>query len=150
MSREYYDFDSNKIFYDCKIQLWNNRSALDATRNGTSTSSRAKYTLSDQVNFAGETATNENVKKLLTIDVHAQCLGNHFKLYLFHLNKDTRNVALVIAKILKEERTLLITREQVTEFIPRFQNFMDSLNYVAPAYKNLSKLDCQGKSLINF
>jgi len=131
MSGEYYDYESNKIYKDSKIQLWNNKSALDATRSGISTTSRAKYTLSDQVNFAGETATNKKVRELLNVDVHAQCL-------------DTKNVALVIAKILKEEGSLLSTREQVNEFIPRFQNFMDSLNYVAPAYKNLSKLDCQG------
>ena len=149
MSREYYyDHEPNKIFKDSKIQLMNNASTLAAVRDGTSPSRRNKYTLDDQVNFAGETATNRNVRQLLNTEVRAQCIGNNRKKNINLLNKDTKNIAMLIARILKEEQTLLSTRQQVTEFIPRFQNFMDSLNYVAPAYKNLSKLDCQGINLI--
>ena len=55
-----------------------------------------------------------------------------------------------MGKILKEEKTYLSTRDEIEKFKPRFQNFMDSLNYLAPAYKNISKLDCEGKLVKKF
>ena len=80
MSREfYYDQESTKIYKDSKIQLMNSGSALAAVRSGTSSSSRGKYTLDDQVNFAGEMATNRNVRHLLNTDVRAQCTGKNRK-----------------------------------------------------------------------
>jgi hypothetical protein len=80
MSREFhYDQASTKIYKDSKIQLLNNGSALAAVHAGTSPSSRGKYTLDDQVNFAGESATNRNVKQLLNMEVRAQCIGNNPK-----------------------------------------------------------------------
>merc|ERR1711980_33108 len=110
-------FEVNKILKDSKIQLWNSRSALSASRNGTSTQDRDKFTLHDQLNLEGQIATNGTVKNVLRSDVYSQCF-------------DTSHVMKVMGKILKEEKSYLSTRDEIEKFKPRFQNFMDSLNYL--------------------
>jgi len=125
----------NKSLRDAKVQIWNSSSAISSSREGNQPSARVKYTLRDGDLYLGnEIATVENVKQMFESDIFLQC-------------QDAAVLAKIIGKVLKEEKTFLGTEAQVRDFIPRFQNFMDSLNYVSPAFKNASKLNIEEGNL---
>ncbi|CAG5106775.1 Oidioi.mRNA.OKI2018_I69.chr1.g2995.t1.cds [Oikopleura dioica] len=131
MSSVYDINEVNKILRDSRVQIWNTTAALSASRTGQHPRDRSKYTLADaEFHLRNEIANVESVQQFLDTDV-----SNQFQ--------DMAVVAEVIANILKNEKAYLETEAQVAEFIPRFQNFMGSMNYFAPAIKNVTKLNIE-------